>query len=131
VIDSGKADSDATEAVMKEGFPGQLGISTVTWQRDAWDAAIADQSAGHLDQADLQRYALIYAQARDSVESFKLVMNGQLVDQLAEIQLSSMLHKMDAHDCALMLMRYVATVQQVDAIEDDLARRIPEKMKKG
>jgi hypothetical protein len=130
-IETGKADSAATAAIMKGVFPAQMGISTVTWQRDAWDAAIADQSASNLDQADLQRYALIYAQARDSIDSFKLVINPQLIGQVPEMQLAGMLNQMDAHDCALLVMRYLGTVQQINAIEEGLAQRLSERGKKG
>jgi hypothetical protein len=118
---AGKADAAATAAIMGDTLHAHMGISEVSWQRDAWDAAIADQSASHLDQADLQRYAEIYAQARDSIDAFHVVVTGDLIGQVPEVQLSAMLNRLDAHDCALLLVRYLAAVQQVDNIEAGLA----------
>jgi hypothetical protein len=121
---AGKADSAATAAIVGDTFRTNIGISTVSWQRDAWDAAIADQSASHLDQADLQRHAQIYAQARDSIDAFHLVVTGQLIGQVPEVQLSAMLNKLDAHDCALLLVRYLEAVEQINQIEGLLADSI-------
>jgi len=121
---AGKADANATAAIMRDAFPKDLSVNTVTWQREAWDAAIADQSASHLAQADLQHYALIYSEARDAVESFKVVINSQLVDGVTQLELDSLLGTMDAHACALLLMRYITTIQQIDGIEDGLAAEV-------
>jgi hypothetical protein len=130
-MEAGKADSAAVSAIMSDTLSAHMSVNTVTWQQDAWDAAIADQSASHLDQADLQRYAYIYAEARGATESFKLVISGQLIAQVPEVLLSSMLNKMDAHDCALLLMRYITTVQQIDGVEAGLADELSEQKKKG
>jgi hypothetical protein len=123
-ITAGKADSAATAVIMSDSVRAHLSINEVSWQRDAWDAAIADQSASHLAQADLQSYAQIYAQARDSIEAFHVVVTGQLIGQVPEVQLSAMLNRLDAHDCALLLVRYLAAIQQVNDIEGALADSI-------
>jgi hypothetical protein len=115
-----KADPAATESIVDGSTTLQIGVSTMTWQRDAWDAAIADQSASHLDPADLRRYAAIYAQARDAEESFKLALDNQVVAQLPEVALERSLNRMDAHDCALLMVRYLAAIRAINDVQNDL-----------
>jgi hypothetical protein len=130
-IEAGKADPAAVAAIASDSISTQLSMSTVTWQRDAWDAAIADGSASHLDQADLQRYALLYSEARDAIETFKLVIGDQLIAQVPEVELAGLLHRLDAHECALLVVRYIATVQQIDDIQEGLAGELSARGRKG
>jgi hypothetical protein len=77
-----------------------LGINLPSYQRDAWDAAIADQSVSHLSSEDLRRYAEIYADELFSLEETKIVLAGEYVRRLSDTNLRYHIGKLDGETLA-------------------------------
>lgn len=86
-------------------------IQTPTLSRDAWDVAVANQSASWLDAATLQRYSGAYAAIRDLQSSNNLglmFVNGpELVRRFSEIELGTI----TARDLYLTLQQAEASYQ--------------------
>jgi hypothetical protein len=78
----------------------ELGINLPSYERDAWDAAIADQSASHLRSADLRRYSQIYAGELFSIEQAKLLLAGEYVRRLSDMKLRFRIGKLDGQTLA-------------------------------
>jgi hypothetical protein len=101
-LKDGKAD-DATIMALAQKAVAGLGINFPSYQRVAWDAAIADQSVSHLDPADLQRYSEIYADEAISMEEAKLLLTGDYVRRLSDTNLDFRIGKLDGRDLAQTL----------------------------
>jgi len=111
-IKAGTADPEATLAIVKPIFD-RFEIALPSWQRDAWDASIADQSAGHLSAEDLRRYAEIYSGARDIEAESHLLLSGEWLTRAAEWNIDFRLGKTDARATANMLARFLVAGQQI------------------
>jgi len=94
---------NATVMALAQKCVDELGISLPSVQRDAWDAAIADQSVSHLDSADLRRYSEIYAQELIAVEMQRLLLNGDYVRRLSDTMLDFRIGKLDGRALAQTL----------------------------
>lgn len=91
--------ANAPDNVIRKHFDtlskGNFGFSlqTPTLSRDAWDVAVANQSASWLDAATLQRYSSAYAAIRDAQASTNvglMFLGGpELVRTLSEIELGT------------------------------------------
>lgn len=98
---------DAMEADLKAGKPDEaiaahvrqlvavdgfnLNLRWPTLRQEAWDVAVANQSASWMDAARLRRYSAAYANQRDIVASLganlSLVMNGpRMVDTMTDLR---------------------------------------------
>jgi uncharacterized protein YejL (UPF0352 family) len=80
-----------------------IGISLPTYQRDAWDTAIADQSVSHLALADLQRYSAIYSAELVLSDETRLLLTGEYVQRLSDAILDFHIGKLDGHSLAQAL----------------------------
>ncbi len=108
---------DASIAPLLTGFS----ISTPSWQRQAWDTAVSDQSASHLDAGDLNRYRVIYASERDLNELAQLLLGGEWLTQSVNVELDAQLGRYDVRQIAGVLARYLLVVEQVEAGEEKLS----------
>lgn len=75
--------------VAVEGF--NLGLRWPTLRQEAWDVAVANQSASWIDPARMRRYSAAYAGQRDMVTTLSanlaLVMNGpRMVDAMTDLR---------------------------------------------
>jgi hypothetical protein len=122
-IKAGTADPAAILAIVAPMFE-RLQISLPSWQRDAWDAAIADQSAGHLPAGDLRRYAEVYSDARDIAAEAQLLLGGEWLTRAAELGIDFRLGKIDAHTTANTLARFLVAVQQIATMQKALDKLI-------
>lgn len=106
-----------------------VGFSLPTWQRSAWDAAIADQSASHLNPRDLVRYAEIYANAQDAIDTDRQLISGDWFSAAAALSVSLHTKAPDVRGLVTMLVRYVIVAQQVEAQIEALAADIVDKQR--
>jgi len=95
-------------------------VALPSWERDAWDAAIADQSAGHLSPEDLQRYAEIYSSARDIGAEAQLLLGGEWLTRASELGIDFRLGKIDARSTANMLARFLVAGQVITTMQKSL-----------
>lgn len=75
--------------VALEGF--NLNLRWPTLRREAWDVAVANQSASWIDDAHMRRYSAAYAGQRDMATTLganlSLVMNGpRMVDAMTDLR---------------------------------------------
>lgn len=71
-----------------------LNLRWPTLRHEAWDVAVADQSASWIEPAQMQRYSAAYATQRDTVSGLgadlALTMNGpRLVDTLTDLRIGA------------------------------------------
>jgi hypothetical protein len=127
----------AIDARLKTGTPDQasvmtlaqqvidsLGIKLPTYQRDAWEAAIADQSATHLDPSDLRRYSAIYSAELTLDTDTKLLLAGDDVRRLSDTHLDYNIGKLDPHSFAQALMLDALAGQEILNHQNALIRLI-------
>ena len=107
-------DNDVTMKTIKPALD-HFGISVVGWQRDAWDAAIADQSASHMESADLRRYAEIYASEHDMETEASLLLGGEWLTRAAELLVDVRLGKVDARLITNQMVRFLVAGEQIEA----------------
>ena len=106
----------ALDAKLKDGTPDEattmglaqkvidhIGISLPTTQRDAWDTAIADQSASHLSLSDLQRYSAIYTAELIMDDETKLLLTGDYVRSVSDMNFGVRTGKLDGRSFARAL----------------------------
>lgn len=122
-IKAGTADPATALAIVAPMFD-HFQISLPSWQRDAWDAAIADQSAGHLSAEDLRRYAEVYSDARDIAAQAQLLLGGEWLTRAAELGIDFRLGKIDARTTANTLARFLVAGQQIAIMQKALDRLI-------
>lgn len=118
-IKAGTADPAATLALLGPMFE-HFQIALPSWQRDAWDAAIADQSAGHLAPDDLRRYAEIYSSARDIAAGAQLLLGGEWLTRASELGVDFRLGKVDARTTANSLARFLVAAQEIATLQKSL-----------
>jgi hypothetical protein len=106
---------DAARPIFKH-----VSFSAPSWQRTAWDSAIADQSASHLPPADLSRYAEIYAAEKDMQDSTQLLLSGDWITRETDAGVDYELGQIDGRKTVALTARYLLTEQNVDDLEKDL-----------
>ena len=106
---------DAAKPVAKS-----FSFSTPSWQRTAWDSAIADQSASHLAPADLGRYAEIYSAEKDMEDTTHLLLSGDWIDREVDASVAYNFGQIDGRKTVALLARYLLTEQNIDAIQKTL-----------
>ena len=114
---------DATEAQVAAAgreVAGGLAIALTSPERDAWDTAVGDQSAGHLASADLRRYAEIYAAERDLAEAARLLLAGEWLTRSTDTILDVRLGRADARALAQTVGRFLLAAEQISGAEKDL-----------
>ncbi|WP_424683069.1 hypothetical protein [Frateuria sp. YIM B11624] len=77
------------ELVAAGGF--NLNLRWPTLRQEAWDVAVANQSASWMDPARMRRYSVAYASQRDVIASLganlSLVMNGpRMIDTMTDLR---------------------------------------------
>jgi hypothetical protein len=104
------------EAAIANGFRGGIrrgSLAVPTWRRDAWDSAIADQSASHMAPRDLRRYTEIYTGARDLAEVERITFGPDTLQTLAQVQLTFRLNHPDAQLAATLMLRFLLIGTQI------------------
>ena len=115
----GKLDDGKLVGVVTPAFQ-HFGLSLPTWRRNAWDAAIADQSAGNLAQKDIERYSEIYATAQDIASATQIIFGGNWETQVTSLRVDIALHTINARTMANMLSLLLHASQQVLHLQTQL-----------
>jgi hypothetical protein len=112
--DQGKITTLAQESIKQVGFalPG--------FSRDAWDTAIADQSASHMDPADLRRYSEIYTGERQTLEGARLLLSGDMLQRLADQGMDVRLGRINGHDFAQTMNLYLTVITIITKTNEEL-----------
>lgn len=105
------ADAHKKAETILRGLHGDVMLAFPSWQHNAWDSAIADQSATHLPLADLRRYAEIYAAAHDMTLALQMLASGDLIEMSARTSLDLRLGEVTPRSAAQMLLRFQIAAQ--------------------
>jgi hypothetical protein len=119
LVRAGKPIDPPTEALLRPTF-ALFSISSSTWQRSAWDAAIADQSAGHLPAKELSRYSQIYAAAADEDAALQIVLGGDWLTQASDMVVDWQLGHIDPAATAKVVARFLVASVQTERGEESL-----------
>ena len=119
LLRAGTAEGDKVLAVAQPAF-SHLSISLPTWRHNAWDSAIADQSASHMKAEDLQRYAEIYSGASDDASTAQLLLSGEWLNAGAERRIDVALGKVSARPLADGMARFLLASEQITANQQAL-----------
>jgi hypothetical protein len=118
-LKQGRVGQAALEPIFKPAYE-HFNIAAPSWQHDAWDTAIADQSASHMASADLRRYAEIYTTAREIDATTQLLLGGEWLTRMATLRLDEALGTLDGRALADGLARFLLAVGQIDRMQQDL-----------
>jgi hypothetical protein len=120
ILKSPNPDIAAEKRIIDDELQKHLGLALPTWQRDAWDAAIADQSASHLDPRDLRRYAKLYTDARDAADASHILLGGAMFDRVADLLIDVKLEDTHGREAAKVFTRFIAAAQQITSVQQEL-----------
>ncbi|HEX8777673.1 MAG TPA: hypothetical protein VF738_06100 [Rhodanobacter sp.] len=115
-------------ALTSGGF--DLKMQFPTLRHEAWDVAVANQSASWIDRARMQRYSAAYANARDSVtlmrEDTAILMNGTgMVDTIADLDTGQVEPHQFLHVVSQMRAMIDQTTQNLRILKKQLEAALP------
>jgi hypothetical protein len=129
-LKQGKSDRVALAALdEKNKHPLSLSVNSPSLQREAWDVAIANQSASWIEPARLERYAALYAHIRD-VEAISNGGSNRFFDgpQMINVATDLQLGKASAQDVLRMLnqitVAYSSMNGNLENLKADLAKNL-------
>jgi hypothetical protein len=120
MIKSANPDAAREQQAIVDELQKHAGLQLPTWQREAWDTAIADQSATHMNADDLRRYAQIYSAARDSSDATHIVLGGAMFDRMADLSVDLKLGDGSAREGAKLIARFLSAATQITAVQKQL-----------
>jgi hypothetical protein len=102
-----------------------LKMSFPTLRQEAWDVAVANQSASWIDSARMQRYSAAYASQRDTIttmaENTALLSSGaHLTDVIADLQTGEVQPREFLHTVSQMVALQQQTVNGLEELEKEL-----------
>ncbi len=108
-----------------------INLHTATLSRDAWDVAVANQSASWLDAATLQRYSSAYAAIRDA-QAFSntgfIFMNGpDMMRTMSDLQMGTITARNLYYSMRQMLASYAITNQNLRTLKAELNKALDKK----
>jgi hypothetical protein len=115
-------------AMTRGGF--DLHLKFPTLRHEAWDVAVASQSASWIDRARMQRYSAAYANARDSInlmhEDTAILMNGTgMVDTIADMATDQVQPRQFLHVVSQMRAMIDQTAQNLRVLKKQLESALP------
>ena len=115
-------------ALTDQGF--DLNLQFPTLRHEAWDVAVANQSASWIDRSRMQRYATAYANTRDSLnmmhEDTAILMNGTgMVDTVADLATHAVQPRQFLHVISQMRAMIDQTTQNLRVLEKQLEAALP------
>jgi hypothetical protein len=122
-LKTGAPDGATTLALAQQAID-DMGISLPPYQRNAWDTAIADQSVSHLNLADLQRYSGIYSAEIFLSDETKLLLTGDYVRRLSDVNHDFRVGKLDSNNFAQALTLDAVVGQEILHHQEALIRLI-------
>jgi hypothetical protein len=99
-------------------------------RHEAWDVAVASQSASWIAPERMRRYAAAYANQRDSItlmrEDTAILMNGTgMVDTIADMATDEVQPRQFLHVISQMRAMIGQTTQNLQMLEKQLAAALP------
>ncbi|MBD8881417.1 hypothetical protein IHE49_13090 [Rhodanobacter sp. 7MK24] len=115
-------------ALTRDNF--DLDLNFPQLRHEAWDVAVADQSASWIDHEHMQRYSVAYASQRESVsllnEDTALIMNGSgMVNTIADLDTGEVQPRDFLHTISQMRALLGQTTQNLRHFEDTLKAALP------
>ena len=115
-------------ALTSDGF--DLNLKFPTLRHEAWDVAVANQSASWIERDRMQRYSAAYANARDSLnlmhEDTAILMNGTgMVDTVADLATGEVQPRQFLHVISQMRAMIGQTTQNLQVLEKQLEAALP------
>ena len=113
-----------------------LNMDFPTLRHEAWDVAVANQSASWIDAERMQRYSAAYARQRDTVTKMAenttlLSGNGRLVDVIADLQINEVQPRDFLHTISQMTALQQQAVNELQELEDQLNSSLTPEPKTG
>ena len=113
-----------------------LNLFFPTLRQEAWDVAVANQSASWMDAERMQRYSAAYARQRDVVNKMAenttlLAGNGHLIDVFADLQINEVQPRDFLHTVSQMAALQQQAVNELRELEDQLNSSLTPKPKTG
>ena len=107
-----------------------LHLQFPTLRHEAWDVAVANQSASWIERARMQRYSAAYANERDSVDMMRedtaILMNGTgMVDTIADLATDEVQPRQFLHVISQMRAMLDQTTQNLRELRKQLAAALP------
>ena len=101
-----------------------------TLRHEAWDVAVANQSASWIERTRMQRYSAAYANERDSVDMMRedtaILMNGTgMVDTIADLATDEVQPRQFLHVISQMRAMLDQTTQNLRELRKQLAAALP------
>lgn len=108
----------------------QLSLKWPTLRHEAWDVAVADQSASWIDRERMQRYSAVYANQRDISTSLSanlaLVMDGpRMIDTLTDLESGDVRSREFLHVVSQMATMLDQAQQSLVALQRNLRDALP------
>jgi len=115
--------------VALEGF--NLNLRWPSLRQEAWDVAVANQSASWIDDAHMRRYAAAYAGQRDMVTTLSanlaLVMNGpRMVDAMTDMRIGTVQPREFLHVIGQMTLMLDQAKNNLVTLQDRLQAALAE-----
>lgn len=109
-----------------------LNMSFPTLRQEAWDVAVANQSASWIDTERMQRYSAAYASQRDAItnmsENTALLSSGaHLTDVIADLQTGEVQPREFLHTVSQMVALQQQTVNSLRDLEKQLGSALAAK----
>jgi hypothetical protein len=120
VLKAPNPDTAAQKRIIAEALQKDLKLQLPTWQHDAWDAALADQTAAHLDPRDLRRYSKLYTDARDAADAAHILLSGAIFDRMADLFVDLDLDNSHGRDAAKVIARFMTAASQITQVQQTL-----------
>jgi len=101
-----------------------------TLRHEAWDVAVANQSASWIERERMQRYSAAYANERDSVDMMRedtaILMNGTgMVDTIADLATDEVQPRQFLHVISQMRAMLDQTTQNLRDLRKQLSAALP------
>lgn len=114
-------DQPALQKRLEDAFGPTMAFIIPTWRHDAWDAAIADQSVGHMPPADLHRFAEAYAAGEDLKDLSHLMFGAAFLEQVADLDLDVKLGHAQVRPAAQVMAHALVSASLLIRSQKDLA----------
>jgi hypothetical protein len=114
----------ATVQALAQKVVDRLGVDMPSYQRAAWDAAIADHSVSNLRSADLQRYSQIYGEEQSAIDLATLMLTGEYVRRLADTRVEFRIGRLDPQALAHTLSLDAVAGEDILRQQESLIRLI-------
>jgi len=108
-----------------------LSLQFPTLRHEAWDVAVANQSASWIEHDRMQHYSAAYANQRDAItkmtENTAILMSGTgLVDTLADLRTDEVQPREFLHVISQMIAMQGQTVNSLGTLEKQLGAALPD-----